>query len=50
MQYGSYNLLATYCNPRDTKLYEKVVRSMCKARKDKPLVMATDKKGVVSRE
>jgi len=49
MQYGSYNLLATYCNPKDVKVYDKVVKAMCKARQKQPLVMAVPKKGVPSR-
>jgi hypothetical protein len=50
MQYGSYNLLATYSNPRDVKTYEKVAKALVKARKDQPFKLQTAPKGVPSRK
>jgi hypothetical protein len=34
MQYGSYNILAAYCNPRDVQMHEKVAKALVKARKE----------------
>ena len=32
MQFGSYNILAAYCNPKDQETYQAVGKSLVKAR------------------
>lgn len=45
MQFGSHNILAAYCDPKDRKAFEAVSKALVKARAERPMVTSSGKDG-----